>query len=158
MADTPSSRRSTTRRPTGRLSRPKPWSFGAWLHAPSAAQASHSVNVTSNLPTAKGRASTTSCTGVSSLAASEPIANVPAGTTTISGHAGQSLKLSPGLRQRRASAVTPAQPDACASTPGTASSHATKQQETAHPVSHRFHRVPLAHTATRVTIEKPAAS
>jgi hypothetical protein len=51
---------------TGRLSRPQDMS-GPFGHAPAATQASHSANVTSVLPTAKGLAIATSCCGRSVL-------------------------------------------------------------------------------------------
>src|SRR5437764_142352 len=85
---------------TGRLPLPQPWSSGLCLQLPLDAHASHSANVTSNLPTANGLAMVTLCVGFSSLFFSDPIMKLPAGTTTISGHSGQSLKLSFGFRQR----------------------------------------------------------
>src|SRR5262249_14134281 len=71
----------------------------------SARQASHSSKVTAYLPTANGSAIDTG-TGSSSLNRpgsfeGEPIMKLPAGTTTISGQLGQSLKLSLGFTQRR---------------------------------------------------------
>src|SRR5208282_5996285 len=83
---------------TGCLPRPQPSSPGFCVQPLSATQASHSANVTSNLPTAKGCAKETRCWGPSSLPrprslSGEPIRNSPAGTVTISGHEGQSRKL-----------------------------------------------------------------
>src|SRR5690349_2238730 len=84
---------------TGRLPRPKPES-SARVHALSATHASHSSNVTSNLPTANGRARLTACTGPSlstrpTSLSGDPIMNLPAGTTIIGGHTGQSLNSLP---------------------------------------------------------------
>src|SRR5436190_22473138 len=89
---------------TGRLPRPQPWSSGRYLQPPAVTQASHSANSISNLPTANHAILTVRC-GPSSLnrsasLAGDPIMNSPAGTTTISGHSGQSLKVSFGFRQR----------------------------------------------------------
>src|SRR5262249_38728827 len=74
-------------------------SFGS--HPPCAAHASHSSNVISNLPTAKGCAIVTRCCGPSlalrpTSFAGDPIMKVPAGTTTISGQLAHSLNLRPG--------------------------------------------------------------
>src|SRR5215471_2782497 len=84
----------------GRLPCPQPRSSGLYLQPPAETQASHSAKVASNFPTANGLAIVTLCTGFSLLYSSEPIMNSPAGTTTISGHVSQSLKLSLGFRQR----------------------------------------------------------
>ncbi|HJP54529.1 MAG: hypothetical protein QF511_05300 [Rhodospirillales bacterium] len=62
--------------------------------------ASHSACVTSYLPAAKGRGMVTWCTGFSSLSPpplKSPIWKLPAGTTTISGHSGQSRNAVPGV-------------------------------------------------------------
>src|SRR5262245_26867818 len=75
---------------TGRFPRPQPSSLGLYLQPPAAAHASHSASVSSNLPAAKGRAMLTLCS-----LAGDPIMNLPAGTTTISGQSGQSRKLAP---------------------------------------------------------------
>jgi hypothetical protein len=98
--------------------RPRPQTSGGLCWHPvtvSATHASHSAKVSSNLLTANGLAIVTLCWGPSSLhrlasSAGEPIMNSPAGTTTISGHSGQSLKVSFGFRQRFSlptSAATP---------------------------------------------------
>ena len=68
-------------------------------------QASHSSNVTENLPTANCRENATRRCGPSSeprsaSLAGEPMVNEPDGTTTISGQASHSLKLSFGLSAR----------------------------------------------------------
>src|SRR5579871_5674866 len=79
------------------LPQPSSSGCGSFVQPPSAAQASYSSNVTSNLPTANGLAMTTSWTGFSSSSPSAcPIMNLPAGTTTISGHLEQSRKVVPG--------------------------------------------------------------
>src|SRR5262249_10423730 len=67
--------------------------LGLLAQPPSAAQASHSPNVTSNFPTAYGRAIATVCCGPSSLprpasSGGDPIIKRPAGATTISGQYG----------------------------------------------------------------------
>ncbi len=82
---------------TGRRPLPQPASPGRCLQPPAATQASHSANVTSNLPTANGRSIVTLRCGPSALSrpaslAGEPIMKLPAGTTTISGQPSQSLK------------------------------------------------------------------
>src|SRR5262245_40266207 len=95
---------------TGRLPRPHPRSSGLRpLQPPSATQASHSSNVTEYFPAENGAAIVTR-TSTSSLYrsgsfAGDPIMKVPAGTTTISGQVGQSLKVSLGLRQPRSLAT-----------------------------------------------------
>src|SRR5262245_40658055 len=53
----------------------------------------------------------TLCTGLASSDSSEPIMNSPPGTTTISGQSAQSLKLSPGLRQRFSLPTSPSTPE-----------------------------------------------
>ena len=86
---------------TGILPRPQPWSKGFQLQPPSRTQVSHSSNVTSNLPTAKGRAMLTSCCcGPSSRSrpasdTGEPIRKMPGGITTISGQFAQSRNTVP---------------------------------------------------------------
>src|ERR1700722_20128253 len=62
--------------------------------------ASHSSNVTANRPTANGLDILTEYCGPSSLMrpsslTGEPMAKLPGGTATISGHLAQSLKMSP---------------------------------------------------------------
>src|SRR6187551_439530 len=91
---------------TGRLSRPQPLSPGRYLQPPADAQASHSANVTSNLPTANGLAIVTLRWGPSLSnrpfsSVRDPIKKFPEGTTTISGQSGQSVKLSFGMRHLR---------------------------------------------------------
>src|SRR5215471_10855919 len=84
---------------TGRSPRPHPRSWGRDLHPPSSTHLSHSLKVTSRRLIAKFFAKFTRCTGFS-YSAEDPIANEPAGTTTISGQSGQSRKISPGLIPR----------------------------------------------------------
>src|ERR1700731_1057249 len=82
---------------------PRPQRSGTRGHAAAATQASHSSNGTSNLETANGLAIVTSCCG--RLLASrpdsfsgEPIMNLPAGTTIITGQPlAHSLKSEPGF-------------------------------------------------------------
>ena len=81
---------------TGRVSRPHSTSSGLYSpHSPSATHASHSLNVTSWIPTANEFAILTGCCE-SSLSrrclssSGEPIVKSPAGTTTMTGHTGQS--------------------------------------------------------------------
>src|SRR4029077_8510122 len=81
---------------TGRSPRPHPRSWGRDLHPPSSTHLSHSLKVTSRRPTAKFFAMLTRCAGFS-YSDEDPIANAPAGTTTISGQTGQSRKKSPDL-------------------------------------------------------------
>src|SRR6516162_5023518 len=88
---------------TGWLPRPKALS-DALAQAPAATQASHSANVTSVLPTAKGLAIVTSCCGPSNSSSrpfspsGEPMLDLPAGTTTIVGQpVTHSLNSDPGL-------------------------------------------------------------
>src|SRR5207253_1848395 len=50
---------------TGRFARPQPRSSGRYLQPPAATQRSHSSNVTSRRPIAKGLAITTRCVGFS---------------------------------------------------------------------------------------------
>ena len=85
---------------TGRSPRPHPRSWGRDLHPPSSTHLSHSLKVTSRRPIAKFLAKLTRCTGFS-YSDEDPIANEPAGTTTISGQSGQSRKKSPGLNPDR---------------------------------------------------------
>src|SRR6516164_11728053 len=86
---------------TGILSRPH--RSGTRGHAAAATQASHSSNVTSNLERANGFAIVTSCGGPSlafrsSSFSGEPIMNLPAGMTIISGQPfAHSLKFEPGF-------------------------------------------------------------
>ena len=66
-------------------------------------QASHSSNLTANRPTANGLANVTMCCGRSSAVlptslSGDPMTNLPAGTTTISGQVLHSLKWSIGRR------------------------------------------------------------
>src|SRR6202022_2152434 len=82
---------------------PRPQRSGTRGHAAAATQASHSSNVTSNLETANGFATVTSCCGRSPPSPSdslfgEPIMNLPAGTTIITGQPfAHSLKSEPGF-------------------------------------------------------------
>src|ERR1700680_3358041 len=82
---------------------PRPQLSGARRHAAAATQASHSSNVTSNLETANGFVIVTSCCGRSLASRSdsfsgEPIMNLPAGTTIITGQPfAHSLKSEPGF-------------------------------------------------------------
>src|SRR6516225_6705168 len=85
---------------TGRRPRPHLSSSGLCLQPPADTHMSQSANVTSNSLTASGLVIVTLCTGFSSEYSSEPIMKSPAGITTISGHSGQSLKVSFGFRQR----------------------------------------------------------
>jgi hypothetical protein len=102
--------------------RSRPQLSGAAGQAPAAAQASHSSNVTSNLDTAIGCASVTSCCGRSrpvwlpsnsgsdSLSGA-PMTNVPAGTTTIAGQpAAHSVNSEPGFAAFSWSIVSTAAP------------------------------------------------
>src|SRR5262245_29301282 len=100
---------------TGRLPRPQPLSLGLYLQPPTETQASHSAKVTSNFPTANAFAIVTLCTG---LLISDPIMTSPAGTTTISGHSGQSLNVSFGFRHRRSLATGASTPSQCAGAGG----------------------------------------
>ena len=108
---------------TGRLPRPQPLSSGRYpSHPPADTQVSHSANVTSCLPTAKGCEIVTSCGRTSSPSRptsdlGEPMTNEPAGTTTISGQDGQSRNVSPAFGPTSASAssavgTNPARPPA----------------------------------------------
>src|SRR5262249_19911082 len=86
---------------TGRF----PTSLALYEQSPAATQAPHSSSVTSNLPTAKGLPMVTLCMGPSSFScfssfSGDPLMKLPAGTATLPGHSGQSLKVSPGLTQR----------------------------------------------------------
>src|SRR6202047_115457 len=82
---------------------PRPPRSGTRGHAAAATQASHSSNVTSNLETANGFATVTSCGGPSLASRSdsfsgEPIMNLPAGMTVIAGQPlAHSLKSEPGF-------------------------------------------------------------
>src|SRR5258706_5979735 len=81
---------------------PRPQRSGTRGQAVAATHASHSSNVTSNLEAANGLAIVTLCCGPSLSTRSgslsgETIVKLPAGTTTISGQSGQSLKLCPAL-------------------------------------------------------------
>src|SRR6516164_2265956 len=87
---------------TGWLPRPQ-LASDAFAQAPAVTQASHSANVTSVRPTAKGLTIVTSCCGPSFSSRpfslpGEPIVNLPAGTTTTAGQpVAHSLKSDPGL-------------------------------------------------------------
>ena len=86
---------------TGRVPRPQPRSSGLCEHPPPRRHESHSLNVTSYIPTASGFAMRTRCTGPSSSSRPSspdglPIRKLPDGTTTISGHPGQSRNRRPG--------------------------------------------------------------
>src|SRR5579872_5815521 len=84
---------------TGWRPRPQPKSPGIQLlQPPAATQASHSSKVTSERPIAKG-AEITASLGAASCGmravscGGDPTSAEPAGTTTISGHSAQSLKV-----------------------------------------------------------------
>ena len=86
---------------TGRVPRPQPRSSGLCEHPPPRRHESHSLNVTSYIPAASGFAMRTRCTGPSSSSRPSspdglPIRKLPDGTTTISGHPGQSRNRRPG--------------------------------------------------------------
>src|SRR5215510_15992253 len=82
---------------------PRPQTSGTRGHAAAATHASHSSNVTSNLETANGFVIVTSCGGPSLGSRSgslsgEPIINLPAGMTIITGQPfAHSLKSEPGF-------------------------------------------------------------
>ena len=97
---------------TGRLARPQRKSSGLCLHPRSAMQASHSSKPDLELAYCERFGDADVVQGDSKGLSFAPIVKLPAGTTTISGHSGQSLKLSPGFRQRFSlptSASTPEQ-------------------------------------------------
>src|SRR5215813_1479883 len=94
---------------------------------PSAAQASHSPNVTSNFPTAYGRAIATVCCGPSSLLrpasfGGDPIIKLPAGATTISEQYGHGR---PSASRSRKLAPEPGLTDSAGSRRATSSASAT---------------------------------
>ena len=89
---------------TGRSPRPQPPSGGSYTHPPASTHWSHSANVTSYLPIANACEIVTPVAGVSAAAIQSgwvgansnpssslrPITKEPGGSSTISGHAGQS--------------------------------------------------------------------
>src|SRR5215204_3743192 len=88
---------------TGRAPRPQPSSSGLSLQPPALTHASHSANVTSYFAIANGELMVTLRCGPSFSSrlfsfTGEPIMKKPVGTTTISGHSGQSLKVSLGFK------------------------------------------------------------
>src|SRR5262245_45489322 len=95
----------------GRSSPPQPPSLAYGQPPALITHAPHSAKVTSNLPTANGRAMVTLRCGPSASdrpgsLAGDPIMKLPAGTTTISGQTSHSRKVSPGLSARSRSGVS----------------------------------------------------